>query len=90
MTQRRRNSRRLPEIDTDRCTGCGRCVGACEPHLLSLEVVRWKKFSVLHAPDRCTGCSQCAVVCPFHAITMRARSRVGRADDDRLPTTPPA
>ena len=66
----RRAARWLPRIDAARCTGCGRCVGACEPHLLSLEVVRWKKFAVLHEPDRCTGCSLCAVTCPFHAIGM--------------------
>jgi ferredoxin len=65
-------SGRLPDIDTDRCTGCGRCVAACDLHLLSLEIVRWEKFAVLHEPDRCTGCSQCAVRCPFHVITMRA------------------
>jgi MinD superfamily P-loop ATPase len=69
--QKARRSRRLPKIDTERCTGCGRCVATCEPRLLSLEVVRWKKFSVLHELDRCTGCSLCAVSCPFHAIAMR-------------------
>ena len=66
---------RLPEIDTARCTGCGRCVAACEPHVLSLEVVRWKKFAVLHDAQRCTGCSDCAVVCPFHVIKMRRAER---------------
>ena len=72
-----RRSRRLPTIDTQRCTGCGRCVAKCDPHLLSLEVVRWEKFAVLHAPERCTGCSACAVVCPFQAIAMRKRVAVG-------------
>jgi ferredoxin len=65
-------TRRLPAIDTRRCTGCGQCVAACELHLLSLELVRWEKFSLLHEPDRCTGCKACAVKCPFHAITMRS------------------
>lgn len=60
-----------PQIDPQRCTGCGRCVGACDDHLLSLEPLRWQKFAVLHEAERCTGCSACAVVCPFHAITMR-------------------
>ena len=64
-------SGRLPEIDTHRCTGCGRCVAACNLHLLSLEPVHWEKFAVLHAPDACTGCSLCAVCCPFDAITIR-------------------
>lgn len=72
-----RRAPRLPDIDTQRCTGCGRCVAVCDPHLLSLEVVRWKKFAVLHGPERCTGCSACAVTCPFHAIAMRQRVAVG-------------
>jgi len=74
-----RSSGRLPEIDPSRCTGCGRCVASCDLHLLSLETVRWQKFSVLHDADRCTGCSVCAVKCPFHAITMRTPP--ARADD---------
>jgi ferredoxin len=60
-----------PDIDTTRCTGCGWCVAACEPHLLSLEVTQWRKHSVLHDALRCTGCSDCAVACPFHVIAMR-------------------
>lgn len=60
----------LPEI-TAACTGCGRCVGACPPHVLWLETRHWKKTAVLHMPQACTGCARCAVVCPFHAIRMR-------------------
>lgn len=79
-------SERRPDIDRRRCTGCGGCVAVCEPHLLSLEPVGWKKFAVLHAPDRCTGCSACAATCPFHAIAMRkpTRTRATRGG------TPPA
>jgi ferredoxin len=61
----------LPHVDPGRCTGCGWCVAACDLHLLSLEVVQWKKLSTLHDAHRCTGCSDCAITCPFHAITMR-------------------
>ena len=64
-------SARLPAIDPRRCTGCGRCVAACDLHLLSLEVQRWEKFAALHEQDRCTGCGACAVICPFHALTLR-------------------
>jgi MinD superfamily P-loop ATPase len=66
-----RAAARLPVIDPRRCTGCGRCVAVCGPHLLSLEVERWVKSALLHAAERCTGCSACAVACPFHAIAMR-------------------
>lgn len=71
-----RRAARLPVIDPGRCTGCGWCVPTCAPRLLSLEVVQWKKTSVLHEAERCTGCALCAVKCPFGAIEMR-RVHVG-------------
>jgi NAD-dependent dihydropyrimidine dehydrogenase PreA subunit len=70
-------SGRVPEIDSQRCTGCGRCVAACDLHLLSLERQRWEKFAVLQEPDRCSGCSECAVRCPFHAIAMKRPASTG-------------
>ncbi len=64
---------RLPDIDPERCTGCGRCVAACEPRVLSLETrADWRKSAQLHGRDGCTGCSLCAHRCPFEAIAMRA------------------
>ena len=72
--QRPRRSGRLPDIDTQRCTGCGWCVAACELHLLTLERMRWDKIAALHEPQRCTGCSQCAMRCPFGAIDMRMQA----------------
>ena len=77
-------------IDARRCTGCGRCVGACELHLLSLEPVRWEKFAVLAEPQRCTGCSLCAVVCPFHAIRMRRPARAPAPASGAEPAAPGA
>ena len=61
---------RLPLVNVDRCTGCGRCVAACEPRVLSLETTNWRKSAVLHDRAGCTGCSLCALKCPFDAIAM--------------------
>lgn len=73
----------LPEIDAARCTGCGWCVGACPPHVLSLQVPPGppggRKRSVLHAPQDCTGCALCAVRCPFDVIRMVRTDRGGSA-----------
>lgn len=63
--------RTLPDIDSQRCTGCGWCVAACPFHLLSLERDGWRKTSVLHNANACTGCRLCEVKCPFGVITMR-------------------
>lgn len=65
----RADPRRLPSI-TERCTGCGRCVAVCAPHVLWLEPRGWKKSALLHDPGGCTGCSDCARVCPFNAMRM--------------------
>jgi ferredoxin len=60
----------LPVIDPARCTGCGWCVAACAPHVLSLETANGIKRSSLHHAPGCTGCALCAVRCPFDAIAM--------------------
>ena len=62
----------IPVIDSSKCTGCGRCVGACPLHLLSLEAKNWVKHAVIDDFDTCTGCSKCKTVCPFNAIQMQA------------------
>lgn len=60
----------VPAIDPARCTGCGRCVAACPPHVLSLHPLGWVKTAALDDAAHCTGCAQCRVVCPFDAVQM--------------------
>ena len=37
----------LPQIDPGRCTGCGWCVAACPPHVLSLHAGAGRKAAAL-------------------------------------------
>ncbi|MBM3387691.1 MAG: 4Fe-4S dicluster domain-containing protein [Betaproteobacteria bacterium] len=60
----------LPQIDERRCTGCGWCVAACPPHVLSLQQQGWRKRAVLHDSAACTGCRLCERRCPLAVITM--------------------
>ncbi len=53
----------IPVVDSERCTGCGRCVEACQFNALT--IVSGK---VLGFKNLCHGCGGCAFVCPENAI----------------------
>ncbi|PIE31279.1 (4Fe-4S)-binding protein [candidate division KSB3 bacterium] len=55
--------KQIPEIDTDRCTGCGRCAELCAYNALAVV-----KKKVLVFPDLCHGCGGCMLLCPEGAI----------------------
>jgi len=57
-------------IDTARCSGCGRCISACDLRLFAFETHHWKKRAVLQAPDQCSGCGVCVARCSTGALGM--------------------
>ncbi|TGU74110.1 4Fe-4S dicluster domain-containing protein [Geomonas terrae] len=59
----------FPEIDPDRCTGCGRCVAACHERCITLEVSGFRKYALLVRPQLCNGCGACLAACPVRALT---------------------
>jgi NAD-dependent dihydropyrimidine dehydrogenase PreA subunit len=58
-----------PIINTEKCTGCGLCVGVCTCGRLTIV----GGVAVFSAQERCGACHrwccQCEIVCPEGAIT---------------------
>lgn len=64
LTQEKSVDLLIPDVDPDRCTGCGRCAEVCEFHAI---VVLGGKTLVF--PELCHGCGSCTLQCPEQAIT---------------------
>lgn len=61
--------RRIIEIDTDKCNGCGLCVTAC--HEGAIGLINGK--ATLLRDDYCDGLGDCLPVCPTGAISFVER-----------------
>ncbi len=56
--------RLIPQVETEKCSGCGRCAEVCQYHAI---VVLGGKTLVF--PELCHGCGSCTLECPEGAIT---------------------
>jgi MinD superfamily P-loop ATPase len=68
VTYTERVSLKVPEVDMDKCTLCGRCQDICQFQAI---VVVGK--TVLTFDELCHSCGGCVEVCPEDAITERDR-----------------
>lgn len=57
-------ARLIPQVDVEKCTGCGRCAEVCQFHAI---IVLGSKPLVF--PELCHGCGSCTLECPDKAIT---------------------
>lgn len=55
-----------PQVDKEKCVGCGLCAKVCNFHAIKLED---KQVSI--RKDKCMGCEACATKCPTGALSMR-------------------
>lgn len=61
--------RDIVKIDSERCTGCGLCVEACEEG--AIRMLNGK--AVLVREDFCDGLGKCLLECPVGAISVESR-----------------
>jgi MinD superfamily P-loop ATPase len=59
----------MPQIDYEKCDGCGICVTVCSCKALIIEdnIVKFKEPYVVHQCNR--WCNNCELVCPNDAIS---------------------
>jgi len=63
-----------PEIDTRRCTFCGKCQEICQFNAIAV-----LPTAALSFPDLCHGCGGCFLVCPEEALIPQPR-RLGTVE----------
>ena len=72
-----RFERILPDIDPDKCVGCGKCVTACADGGYQALYLRAGTASVEIV--KCDGCGLCRYVCPTDAISFKSADTAVKA-----------
>lgn len=54
----------IPQIDSAKCTACGKCASICRYNALAN-----LKNTVMVFPELCHSCGGCSMICPHNAIT---------------------
>jgi 2-oxoglutarate ferredoxin oxidoreductase subunit delta len=73
-------ARGKPDINSERCKGCGLCVSACPEDVLALAEGfngQGQHYAVAVNPGACTACTYCAIICPDTAIEVWRFARAG-------------
>ena len=58
-----------PQVDAEKCNGCGQCVAYCPEKAWVVEEEQLKLIG-----EKCSGCGDCLAVCAPGAITMEGKS----------------
>ena len=76
----------IPEIDLNKCNGCGDCVEQCPNH--AVEIIGYK--AVIVRAEDCDYCTDCEVLCPPGAIRCPFEILLVWAEAEMPPEEPKA
>lgn len=75
-----------PELDIDKCTGCGSCAMACPTRCIEIHDEGDERRTV-YCLDRCSYCGRCEEVCPEDAIELSEQFELATDDIDDIRIT---
>jgi Fe-S-cluster-containing hydrogenase component 2 len=68
----------MPQVDTSRCRGCGKCMGACPIEAMSLVSANDPRLPLRRKAKVdegvCLGCGVCVRACPNGSLALRSRA----------------
>ena len=69
----------VPVVETDKCTGCGKCSDLCQ----FSAIISFAGADAMVFPDLCHSCGGCKLVCPTSAITEEPY-KIGMIEDVKI------